>query len=156
MLNRTNRKLSAKNSGLNLGTRSLAVKAGANFGKLTRHTAGRQEPARAGVVVVRHSVWLDAIVRSYPSIPMRATMPTGSSPQTHPRAHRGCGEGSTGQLAALASRPSARSLPGGANARDRFPLEPKPRFVLGQGQAGRIATARRRPLPRYQVPDAAP
>ena len=62
MLNRTNRKLSAKNAGLNLGTRMLAVKAGANLSDMILHPAARPHHVRVGGWEVQDSVGLDAII----------------------------------------------------------------------------------------------
>ncbi len=157
MLNRTNRKLSAKNFGLNLGTRSLAVKAGANLGNLTRHAAGRLDSVRVGAVDVRESVWLDRIMlRSYPPIAMRMPMPTGSSPQPQPSDRRGCGEGPSGRIAALASLRLASLLHPRASHQAHLPTQPQPSLTLGQGQVMRTATASLARLPRTQVPDAMP
>ena len=156
MLNRTNRKLSAKNFGLNLGTRMLAVKAGVNMSKLTHQAAGPLESARVGARDGRDSVWLDAIVtRSYPAIPIRTASITGSSPAPSSSDYRRQGAGSVGQIAVLASLRSVRLLHAGASCRGFCHPQPMPRFPIGPVAVGRQVTANQQLLSR-QVPDATP
>ena len=156
MLNRTNRKLSANPFGLNLGTRSFAVKASANLSNLTRHFAARLESVRVGSQAERDQVWLDSIMkRSYPAIPMRPFLPADSSLHPQLSSHRGSGEGPTGQIVILASSPVGL-LPPRADLPAAYPTPATPRQTLGQPQAGCLATTSHEPLPRNQVPDAAP
>ena len=156
MLNRTNRKLSAKNTGLKFGTREFAVKAGLNLGNLTRHFAARLESVRIGRVDVRSRDWSAPVaMRSYPAVSMRAPMPADSSPEPHPASIRGLAAGSVGQRAASASHPRACPSPVGAGQ----PRVGQPQAIPGLGHGtrriGRLATARHLPLPRTLVPDAA-
>jgi len=130
MLNRTNRTQSAKTLGLNLGTRKLAAKAGANFGNSTLRFAARPDAARVGRLDVRDSRWLNSIViRSYP--PMSMLMPTprltGSSSHPQPSSHRGCGAGHSGQIAVLAPPISATPVLQGSDRRERSQVRPRPR-----------------------------
>lgn len=161
MLNRTNRTPSANPLGLNLGTRTLAVKANANFGKQTSHFAARVHPARAGVLDVVDSTWLDSImIRSYPLMPMSMLMaeskPTGSSPQGQPSKRRGCAAGHSGRLALLASRIAASPVPPGTG-RQAERSGPRSRSrQLAQGCAERSQRTQRQPSQRDQVPDATP
>lgn len=156
MLNRTNRKLSANNTGLKFGTREFAVKAGLNLGNLTRHFAARLESVRIGRMDVRDQEWLDAILlRSYPAIPMRAAMPADSSPAPRPASRCGRGAGPVGQRVVPAS--PAPVVPVHPRTGQSVGVHPEAILGLGLGRSrvGRPTTARQQPLPRILVPDAA-
>ncbi len=163
MLNRTNRTQSANTLGLNLGTRTLAVKANANFGKQTPHFAARVHPVRAGVLDLSDSTWLDSIViRSYPPLPLAMSMlmakskPTGSSPQLQPSKRRGCGAGPLGRIALLASRISVSPVPlGSGHQPERFGLRSRSRR-LALCCAERFHRTQQQPSQRDQVPEATP
>ena len=158
MLNRTNRKQSAKTLGLNLGTRKLAAKAGVNFGNSTLRFAARPDAARAGRPDVCDSRWLDSIViRSYPPMPMLmpTPRPTGSSSHLQPSSHRGCGAGHSGQIAELAPPISATPVHPGSSRRERSQLRPRLRH-LGLGRLGSFAGTNPQPSPSDQMPEASP
>ena len=155
MLNRTNRKLSAKNAGLKFGTREFAIKASLNLGNLTRHFAARLETVRVDRVDVRDIGWQDAIApRSYPAVPMRAAMPVDSSPEPRPASERGLAAGSAGQRVASAS-PSLlcpSHARGGHQGRGQQQATRGTR--LGRSLPART-TSRLLPTPRTWIPDAA-
>ena len=158
MLNRTNRKLSAKTNGLNLGTRKLAGKASANLGILILHSAARPHPVRVGGWDVRGSVGLDAIMRSYP--PMRSTArttsTTDSSLRLQPLFSQGIAAGNRCQVVRLATRITAGSAPNQAEPRERIQSEAVARFSLAPISLGSISSVPPQSMFRDQVPEARP
>jgi hypothetical protein len=78
MLNRTNRTLSAKLNRLNLGTRSLAVKANGINGKVTlRARQSQGDPSRDGII---EASLIHAMSIRHPSSMMRLSLIPCSSP----------------------------------------------------------------------------
>lgn len=164
MLNRTNRKLSAKTNGLNLGTRKLAGKAGANFGSLTLHPAARLDSVRVDTWdQVGGSVAAGSImIRSYLPEPMPTMMqPTriaDSSSHPHISSYRGCRAGTSGQVASWATRIATSPVRSRAERRERRLVEAEPRraLALGSEPTRLVSRAFQRQLTPRQVPDATP
>ena len=158
MLNRTNRKLSAKNTGLNLGTRKFAVKANANLGNLTLIPAARPHYVRVGSWDVQDSVGLDAIRRSYPSMRSmsRITSSTDSSARRLTLSQQGCPARTSGQIDRVATRIAAGSVPSEAELRERRQVEPGARFPLAPTPLGLFPSVPPRSMIRNQRPEATP
>ncbi len=161
MLNRTNRKLSAKNNGLNLGTRSLAVKAsGNNSGTLTLLTAARLHAVRGDAWAVRDSIGGDMVdQRSYPPMPMmsRTALSIDSSSRLAASTFsRGSGGETSGQVASLATRIAIPAVPTRTEGRERCRPEREVRFSFTSIQDQQFSRSNQLASTRCQVPDATP